>query len=147
MNSNSNAAVPLAEASEAGLPGIGWSDKSTGSMRQLMWRLTGIVAGVCGGRRGPTSVLRNNTNLPLFVVIALGLSLLCNLVLRESSAQASRHSEAITTIEDVRTLVAKDPDDPGLHSRLGELYVQQHNFKRAMFHFRESTRLLELYGE
>ena len=121
----------------------GWAE----SFRSLFGRCAGVLSCLRRERREPPSVLRNNTNLPVFLAIALSLSLVCNLVLRESSAQASRHSGAMTTIDEVRKLVADNPDDAGLHSRLGELYVQQRNFKRAMFHFRESSRLLELYGE
>lgn len=99
------------------------------------------------GESRPPSILRNNTNLPVFLALALGLSLVCNLALRESSAHASRPLGSAATLREAQEQVAKNPEEPASHSRLGELYMQQRNFKRAMFHFREAGRLSDLYGE
>lgn len=93
------------------------------------------------------SILRNDTNLPALLALALLLSVVCNFALKESSAQASRYSNPAANLRAVLAQVARDPDNADLHSQLGELYMQQHNFRRAMFHFREASRLAELYGE
>ena len=100
-------------------------------------------------RREPQSksILRNQTNLPMFFAIALGLSLLCNFTLRENTAEASRANSSRATIEQVWDLVRKNPDDAEQHSRLGELYFKERKLKRAMFHFAESSRLIELHGD
>lgn len=93
------------------------------------------------------SILRNQTNLPMFLMMALGLSLLCNFTLRENSAEASRPISAQATLEKVLHSVRQNPDDHELHSLLGELYYRERNFKRAMFHLAESSRLIERYAE
>jgi len=93
------------------------------------------------------SILRNQTNLPAFLVIALGLSLLCNFTLRQNSAEASRPIGSIVSIEQVLNLIRQNPDDYELHSQLGELYYQQRNYKRAMFHLAEASRLVERFGD
>lgn len=99
------------------------------------------------GESRPPSILRNNTNLPLFFLGALALSLVCNFALRQSSAQASRYLAPATTTGEVLELVRQNPEDPELHSHLGELYLQQRDFKRAMFHLREASRLGHLADE
>jgi cytochrome c-type biogenesis protein CcmH/NrfG len=116
-----------------------------GHWRIALSLLFALRNAIGGGR--PSSVLRNNTNLPMFFALALALSLACNFALRESSAHASRFSSPTAGVEDLQELLARNPDDPALHSRLGELHMQQRNYRRAMFHFRESSRLNDLYGE
>ena len=88
-----------------------------------------------------------NRGTVVFLALALGLSLICNLALKESSAHASRLLGSAATLREAQEMVAKSPEEPALHSRLGELYLQQRSYKRAMFHFREASRLSELYGE
>ncbi len=109
--------------------------------------LVQLISQALRGEQRPPSVLRNNTNLPVFLALALGLSLVCNFALKESTAQASRLLGPAATLRDAQELLARNPEEPVYHSRLGELYFQQRNYKRAMFHFRESSRLSELYGE
>jgi len=99
------------------------------------------------GERRPPSILRNNTNLPVFLVLALGLSLVCNFALRESSAHASRAMGPVATLQEALNLLAQDPQNPAVHSHLGELYMRERNYKRAMFHLREASRLGEVFGE
>lgn len=128
-----------AEAStHVALPGF--AERARGFLFQVACRA------LRGEQRSP-SILRNNTNLPVFLVLALGLSLVCNFVLKESSAQASRWLGPAATLQEAQELVARNPEEPALHSHLGELYSQRRNYKRAMFHFREASRLSELYGE
>lgn len=118
------------------------------SASQQLWGLLfRICSRVLRGEPRPPSVLRNHTNLPVFLVVALGLSLLCNFALKESSAQASRTLGPAATLREAQELVARHPEEAALHSRLGELYLMQRNYKRALFHFREASRLGELYGE
>ena len=95
----------------------------------------------------PPSILRNNTNLPVFLVLAIGISLVCNFALKESSAQASRYLSATATLQDVRTLLANSPDDPSLHLRLADLYTQQGDYRKALFHYSEFNRLSALDEE
>lgn len=128
-----------AEASTPALP-LGFAQRARGFLFQVACRA------LRGEQRSP-SILRNNTNLPVFLVLALGLSLICNFALKESSAQASRSVGAVATLQEAQELVARNPQEPALHSQLGELYMQRRNYKRAMFHFREASRLSELYGE
>ncbi len=109
--------------------------------------LVRLICRLFRGESRPPSILRNNTNLPVFLALAVGLSLICNFALKESSAQASRLLGPAATLSEAQEMVSRNPDDPSLHSRLGELYLQQRNYKRAMFHFRESSRLSDLYGE
>jgi hypothetical protein len=106
-----------------------------------------LAARLFGGSRQPRSILRNHTNLPVFLAMATGIALMCNFVLKENSVQASRFLGPQANIEEVQALVSRNPQDAALHSRLGELYLQERNFKRAMFHFRESSRLSDLYGD
>lgn len=120
-------------------------------LRFLCQKVTGIAAWllirILRGEKRQPSILRNNTNLPVFLIIALLISLVCNFVLRENTAQASRYLGPAASIRQVLAQIARDPDNAELHSELGELYVQQHNYRRAMFHLREAGRLTELYGE
>ncbi|GEM_PF-2061854 len=95
----------------------------------------------------PRSILRNQTNLPVFLAIALALSVVCNIALRQNTAEASRPLGALVSIQQVLTLVRENPEDYELHSRLGELYFQDRQFKRAMFHLVEANRLIERFGE
>ena len=106
-----------------------------------------LVIRVFRGEQRSPSILRNNTNLPVFLALAVGISLICNFALKENTVQASRFLGSAATLKATQELVARHPEDPSLHSRLGELHLQQNNLKRAMFHFRESTRLNELFGE
>lgn len=108
---------------------------------------TRMLIRVLRGEKRPPSILRNNTNLPVFLAIALLITLVCNFALRENTAQASRYPGPAASIRHVQALLSRDPDNAELHSQLGELYVQQHNYRRAMFHLREASRLTELYGE
>lgn len=98
-------------------------------------------------RSQPGSILRNQTNLPMFLVMALGLSVLCNFTLRENTAEASRPIGTSASIERVRAAIRQTPEDYELHTRIAELYIQEKNYRRAMFHFAESTRLIDLFGE
>ncbi len=118
----------------------GFGQRTRNFLLQLLLR-------ALGGEQRPPSILRNNTNLPVFLVLALGLSLVCNFALKENTAQASRLLGPAATLNEAQELLARNPEDPALHSRMGELYLQQRNYKRAMFHFRESGRLSDLYGE
>jgi hypothetical protein len=95
----------------------------------------------------PRSILRNQTNLPAFLAIALALSVVCNIALRQNTAEASRPLGARVSIQQVLNLVRENPDDYELHSRLGELYFQDRQFRRAMFHLAEASRLIERLGE
>jgi len=115
--------------------------------RQLNRFLGRLIVRLLRGEERSPSILRNNTNLPVFLGIALGISIICNFALKENSAQASRYASPASNLHDLQAMIARNPDDAELHSRLGELYLQQRNFKRAMFHFRESSRLTDLYGE
>lgn len=129
----------------------GASNKALAPRRSPWQKLTGIATWmlirVLRGEKRPPSILRNNTNLPVFLAIALLITLVCNFALRENTAQASRYLGPAASIRQVQALLARDPDNAELHSQLGELYVQQHNYRRAMFHLREASRLAELYGE
>ena len=98
-------------------------------------------------RREPKSILQNQTNLPMFFVIALGLSILCNFTLRENTAEASRPAGMEVSIEQLRARIRMEPDDYQLHSLIAELYLREKNFRRAMFHLTESSRLIERFGE
>lgn len=115
--------------------------------RRLGNLLFHLVGRLLRGESRPPSILRNNTNLPAFLAVALLISLICNFVLKENSAQASRFLGAGANLRVVLVQLARDPDNAELHSQLGELYAQQHNYRRAMFHFREASRLTEIYGE
>jgi cytochrome c-type biogenesis protein CcmH/NrfG len=110
-------------------------------------RLISWVAPFFFGRKQPKSILRNQTNLPAFFVIALVLSLVCNFALRQSTLEASRPVGTKASIEQLRDCLKKNPQDYELHSQLGELYFQDRQFKRAMFHLSEVNRLIERYGE
>jgi cytochrome c-type biogenesis protein CcmH/NrfG len=148
-----------ADATELRMPVGPFSGREGATAQAAVEQVVSPLFGKFGSRVGPRmrrffrgeerapSILRNNTNLPVFLVLALGISLLCNFTLKESSAQASRYLSPAASIREVQALLAQNPDDPALHSRLGELYLQQRNYKRAMFYFRESSRLSELYGD
>ena len=110
-------------------------------------RISGGFARLFSARQQSKSILRNQTNLPAFLAVALGLSLLCNFTLRENTAEASRPIGTGASIEQVLILVRANPDDYELHSRLGELYYLNRQYKRAMFHLAESSRLMERFGE
>ena len=114
---------------------------------QLPLRLQKVAAGWFRRRALPKSILRNQTNLPAFLLIALALSLLCNLALRQNTVEASRPIGTSASIEKVLNLVRHHPEDYELHAQLGKLYFQDHKYKRAMFHLAESSRLIELFGE
>jgi len=148
MNTVNSSDQPAANVRAAGDEN---SFPAAGAPVSLRQRVPGFLAhliyGLFRGEQRPPSILRNNTNLPVFLALALGLSLVCNFVLKESSAQASRVLGPAATLQEAQELVARNPEEPSLHSRVGELYLQQRNFKRAMFHFREASRLSELYGE
>ena len=98
-------------------------------------------------QRPPKSSLRNQTNLPMFFVIALGLSILCNFTLRQNTAEASRAIGMDVSIEQLQARIRMEPDDYELHSLIAELYARERKFKRAMFHLTESARLMERFGE
>lgn len=115
--------------------------------RQALQLLGRLAVRLLRGESRPPSVLRNNTNLPMFLAGALALSLLCNFALRQSSAQASRYQAPASTTSEVLQLLRENPDNPVLHSQLGELYLQQREFKRAMFHLREASRLSHFADE
>ena len=89
------------------------------------------------------SILRNQTNLPMFVAVALGLVLLCNFALRENTAEASRPMTTEESIEQLQDQIRQSPDDPNLHSEIADLYIVAKNYRRAMFHLEESTRLIQ----
>ncbi len=105
------------------------------------------VAGRFRRKAQTKSILRNQTNLPAFLLIALALSLLCNFALRQNTVEASRPLGTTASIEKVLNLMRQHPDDYELHSQLGELYFQERKYKRAMFHLAEASRLIELFGE
>jgi hypothetical protein len=116
-------------------------------LRRAPGTLGRLALWLLGGSQQPRSILRNHTNLPVFLAMAAGIALMCNFVLKESSVQASRFLGPQANLAEVQALVSRNPQDAALHSRLGELYLQERNFKRAMFHFRESSRLSDLYGD
>ena len=110
-------------------------------------RLAGRFVTACSRASQPKSILRNQTNLPAFVLIALGLSLLCNITLRQSSAEASRPIGSSVSLEQMLNLVRQNPDDYELHTQLGERYFEQREYRRAMFHLAEASRLIERSGD
>ncbi|HAV64146.1 MAG TPA: hypothetical protein DCY13_17495 [Verrucomicrobiales bacterium] len=115
---------------------------------QPLRRLAGWLSGCIVRRQtAPPSILRNNTNLPLFLVGALALSLVCNFALKQSSAQASRYLTPGASIEEMRQQLRENPDSAALHSNLGELYMLQQQYKRAMFHLQEASRLVDSSDE
>lgn len=121
------------------------------ALQSFLRRVTGTLGRVAlrlaSGKPQPQSILRNHTNLPVFLAMAVGIALMCNFILKENSVQASRFLGPQANLEEVQRLVARNPEDAAMHSRLGELHLQERNFKRAMFHFREASRLSNLFGD
>lgn len=97
--------------------------------------------------RPPVSILRSQTNLPLFLLVALLLMLVCNFTLKETSAHASRPLGPKASIEEIQRLIRLNPDDYTLHSQIAELYFGQRQYRKSMFHLQEAGRLVERYGE
>ena len=132
-------------AHSSGVPGR--EGKATNASASISHPRASRVLGCFSTRRQPKSILRNQTNLPMFFAIALGLSVLCNFTLRENTAEASRPMGVADSIEHLRARIRMEPDDYQLHSLIAESYLREKNFKRAMFHLTESARLIERFGE
>jgi len=123
------------------------SHVASGRTNDFFPRLRDKIVGWFRNETRTKSILRNQTNLPAFLLIALGVSLLCNFTLRQSSAEASRPVGTRASIERVLNLMRQNPDDYELHSQLGELYYRDRKYRRAMFHLAEANRLIERFGD